>query len=85
MLKVFLIEINFNENQNLKKNIIEFALTLMTSHCVIQPYKIVKINFHVDCWSWYSVFKIEPQNVLALQIYQRLIPTIFYTQEVVPL
>ena len=62
----------------------------MTSRYVIQPSKIVKIKlFRIDSWAEFSIFCqifviIKPQNVLALQIYKRLIRTI-YKQKVISL
>ena len=44
MIIYFESQINLKETHNLKK-IIEVVLTLMTSRYVIQPSKIVKINF----------------------------------------
>ena len=65
-------------------------MTLMTSCYVIQSSKIVKINFFTlipELDFQYSVIFfviIKPKYVLALQIYKRLIPTI-YTQKAISL
>ena len=89
MIIFFVSQINSKETHNFKK-IIEVVLTLMMSRYVIQSSKIVKINFfHIDSWAGYSLFYqifsiIKPKIVLALQIYIRLIPTI-YTKKVIPL
>ena len=71
------------------RKINEAVLAFLVSCCVIQLSKIVKINFftfvpELDIQYYIKKKNTKPQNVLALRIYELLIPTI-YRQNVIPL